>query len=58
MALSPPDYLADFDSATAMLRALAAFLHGRDFPNLGLASALKPVAIGANLLPMTIRQEV
>jgi hypothetical protein len=28
-------YLADFDSATAMLRALANFLHGRDFPLLG-----------------------
>jgi hypothetical protein len=28
-------YLADFDSATAMLRALALFLDGKDFPMLG-----------------------
>ena len=48
MAPSRVDYLADFDSATAMLRALAAFLHCRDFANLGLWSALKPVVIGTN----------
>ena len=58
MATSRMDYLADFDSATAMLRALAAFLHGRDFANLGLTSALKPLAIGANLVPTTLRQEI
>ena len=58
MAPSRVDYLADFDSATAMLRALAAFLHGRDFANLGLTSALKPLVIGANLLPTRLRQEV
>jgi hypothetical protein len=51
-------YLADFDSATAMLRALAAFLHGRDFRDLGLSSALRPIAIGANWLPSALRQEV
>ena len=52
------NYLADFDSATAMVRALAAFLHGKDFPNLGLSSALKPAVIGANLLPTALRQEI
>lgn len=28
-------FVADFDSSAAMLRALASFLHGRDFPALG-----------------------
>lgn len=58
MARSRVNYLADFDSATAMVRALAAFLHGKDFPNLGLSSALKPAIIGANLLPTSMRQEI
>lgn len=57
MAQPRVNYLADFDSATAMVRALAAFLHGKDFPNLGLSSALKPAVIGANLLPTGLRQE-
>ena len=57
MAPSRLDHLADFDSATAMLRALASFLHGKDFPDLGLSSALRPLAVGANLLPTTLRQE-
>ena len=52
------NYLADFDSATAMLRALAAFLHGRGFANLCLSRALRPVAIGANLLATPLRQEI
>jgi hypothetical protein len=30
-----PSYLADFDSASAMLVALARFLHGQDFPLMG-----------------------
>lgn len=58
MATSGEKYLADFDSATAMLRALANFLHGRDFPHLGLSPALKPVAIAANLFPLPVRQEI
>jgi hypothetical protein len=58
MAPSGLSHLADFDSATAMLRALAAFLHGRDFPDLGLSSALRPIAVGANWLPGALRQEI
>jgi hypothetical protein len=58
MSTSRVNYLADFDSATAMLRALAAFLHGRDFANLGLTPALRPVAMGPNLLPTPLRQEI
>jgi hypothetical protein len=58
MTTSGSRYLADFDSATAMLRALAAFLHGKDFPDLGLSAALRPVAIGANRLPAALREEI
>jgi hypothetical protein len=41
-----------------MLRALANSLQHRAFPDLGLTSALRPVAVGANLLPVPLRQEV
>ena len=58
MAPSRLSYLADFDSASAMLRALAAFLHGRDFGDLGLSSAWRPIAVAANWLPRPVRQEV
>ena len=51
-------YLADFDSASAMLRALGRFLHGRDFPNIGMTSALKPFAKAVNLLPKTARDGI
>ncbi|MFY2562474.1 hypothetical protein ACN469_33070 [Corallococcus terminator] len=53
-------FVADFDSAAAMLRALAGFLHGRDFPALGthrhtrpLFEALLPVV---NRLPVPKRE--
>jgi len=36
--------VAKFDSATAMVRALAGFLHGRDFPMLGGRAQAEPVA--------------
>jgi hypothetical protein len=58
MAPSRLNYLADFDSAAAMLRALANSLQHRAFPDLGLTSALRPVAVGANLLPVPLRQQV
>ena len=58
-----PKYLADFDSATAMLRALAAHLHGRDVPLLGAMPrwAGPPMrALGAvvNAMPNAIREQV
>ncbi len=46
-----PPGLATFDSSTAMLRATAAFLHGRDFPTLGEPRYLHPLAVAANWLP-------
>ncbi|MDP9406481.1 MAG: hypothetical protein M3P95_00895 [Actinomycetota bacterium] len=57
--MRPDRAVAAFDSASAMLRALSAFLHGRDFPALGsapppLARAVLPAA---NYLPDRVRQE-
>ncbi|MCU7727512.1 hypothetical protein ODJ79_27660 [Actinoplanes sp. KI2] len=48
----PPE-VAGFDSASAMVVALARFLHGRDTPPLGkpLFRALRPVAAVASRLP-------
>jgi hypothetical protein len=58
MTDSPPPYIADFDSATAMLRATAAMLRGEDFPALGLSPAMKPLAKSVNLLPQSARETV
>src|SRR5215213_180035 len=54
--------VAKFDSATAMLRALAAFLHGRDFPMLGGRAQAEPLAarlLGlVNRLPEGLRERL
>ncbi len=36
MRVAPP-YIANFDSASGMLRATAAYLRGEDFPGMGTA---------------------
>lgn len=55
--LKAPSYLANFDSATAMLRALGRYLHGKDFPGLGIyPSAMEPVARLINHLPRRTRE--
>lgn len=51
-----PDYVANFDSATAMLQALAHHLDGRDFPMLGVmpewsVPGMKVVASLVDALP-------
>jgi hypothetical protein len=58
-----PFYLADFDSASAMLVALARCLHGRDFPLLGtlppwMTPALKVLAGAVNRLPDWGKEQV
>lgn len=55
MIRASPPYLADFDSATAMVRALARHLRGEGFSDLGLAPVLRPVALAANRLPLALR---
>jgi hypothetical protein len=56
-------YVANFDSATAMLRATARYLRGKDFPVLGvvpgpLVPAMGLVAAAANALPVRMRERV
>jgi len=51
--------LADFDSAPAMVRALGAYLHGQDFPGLGIwPAALEPLARALNRVPRRLREMV
>ena len=50
-------YIANFDSAAGMLRALGRYLHGQDFSGLGVTSpALEPVALAINALPRRLRE--
>ena len=58
-----PDYLADFDSASAMLSALARFLYGHDFPMLGAVPRwamplVKALSAGVNRLPAVLQEQV
>jgi hypothetical protein len=55
---SPPPFVADFDSASAMVRAIAAYLHGEDFPAMGNPPALQPLARMANVLPPKAREKL
>src|SRR5712691_9103502 len=57
------EYLADFDSATGMLRALAASLRGEGLPLLGAmqpsrAPLMKLVASAVNRLPKSLQEQV
>src|SRR5690349_3327370 len=61
--MNPADAVADFDSATAMMRALGAYLHGCDFPLLGSmppgrSRLMNGVASAVNRLPNTLREQV
>lgn len=58
MRPSAPSYLADFDSASAMLRATSNILKNKDFPTLGKSPVLKPVTRSVNLLPQGAREQV
>jgi hypothetical protein len=54
--------VAKLDSATAMLRALAGFRRGRDFPMLGGRAQAEPLAAGllglVNWLPEGLREQL
>ena len=50
--------IANFDSASAMLRALARFLDGRDFPHLGVRAPPRPVARLVNASPVAAREQL
>lgn len=54
---STPPYIANFDSATSLVRATARYLRGEDFVRLGIIpSALAPLLSVANHLPRRSRQ--
>jgi hypothetical protein len=55
--MSPPNYIANFDSASAMALATAHFLSGEEFAALGQPKAMKPIAKRANLLPKKVREK-
>lgn len=51
-----PGYIADFDSASVMMRALGRFLSGKHFPGLGLQPrAMAPLIGMVNRLPVPLR---
>jgi hypothetical protein len=49
--MKAPNYVANFDSASAMMRATARFLAGRDFPTLGVKSPMEPLTPVIAVLP-------
>jgi hypothetical protein len=51
-------YLADFDSSTAMMRALGRFLCGKDYPMLGQPSPFRAPLTAVNWLPRWGREKV
>jgi hypothetical protein len=55
---SPPDFVANFDSATAMVRSLSAYLDDRDFPALGEPPIVKVPAARASKLPKRLRRQI
>ena len=61
--LPAPDSIADFDSATAVLRGVAASVRGRDLPALGafsrpVAHLAERVLPAVNALPTGLREEI
>lgn len=61
--MGAPGWVAGFDSATGMARALSEFLRGKDFPLLGMFPRItRPLwrAVGAlvNALPRRLRKEI
>jgi hypothetical protein len=51
-------YVADFDSASAMVRAVARYHRGEDFEKLGMEHPLQDLIPIANRFPLRLRHEV
>lgn len=51
-------YLADFDSASSLVKALTNFLAGKDFPTLGHGSLAKPLLRALNWIPIRTRDRI
>jgi hypothetical protein len=58
MRVAPP-YVANFDSASGMLRATAAYLRGEDFPGMGTTPpAAEPIADLINKMPRPVQEAI
>ena len=60
MNVSKPYYVNDLDSSAVMLKALAAYLHGREFPLVGVlprwsATLWKPILMLVNRAPRVVK---
>jgi hypothetical protein len=53
----PPRFVANFDSASAMMRATARYLRGLDFPMVGMAPGSPPLT-WINALPEKVRETI
>lgn len=53
-----PNYAVGFDSATAMVKALAGFLKGEDFPGAGVAPSSELLATVVNALPQNVKETI
>ncbi len=61
--MRPSRYVADFDSTTGMVNALGAYLHGRDWPLVGvmppaLLPVLRPAARLIDAAPVSVRERL
>ena len=56
--MSPPSFVASFDSAAGMVLANAHYLHGTGFTALGQPPILKPLARTVRVLPRRAREKV
>jgi hypothetical protein len=49
--MKAPHYIADFDSTSAMSRALGRYLQGNDFPGLGVLPTVSPLVSLLDAVP-------
>jgi hypothetical protein len=55
----PPGFIANFDSATAMLRANAMYLRGKEFSGLGfMPRSARPLGPVINRLPKSVKEQI
>jgi hypothetical protein len=53
-----PNYAVGFDSATAMVKALSAYLKGQDFTGAGVAPSSELLASAVNALPQNLKETI
>jgi hypothetical protein len=56
--MSPPSFVAAFDSASAMVSSTSAFLRGEPWPALGNPTVLKPPFRAIRYLPEAVREKL